>query len=284
MQIHLFSIIYLDADEHPDLNLYKHQINHYTNLGIKPENFHIIPGGTGSHDIYLKEFRTINEANNIPNLSLVNKSYDVIEHEKLYRKWRTRIDLNDWVIKCDPDEFYTYGNFNNIQECIKYIEDNEKIGIVGMVVDCISSDNILHEVEYPKSLQTQFPKRTITNLLVGSVCTKVLVNKNTTKLRHGHHGLINKEYGGRPSWLLPYSQGHMMVATINVDEIFNLDDPKLIITNFKALHYKFTGALLRRNKENKHKDIHGAYNKETANMRGLIKNNKLNVPEKYFIA
>ena len=45
MNIHLFSMISLDENEYPDLNLYRHFIDYYIGLGVDPNNFNIIPCG-----------------------------------------------------------------------------------------------------------------------------------------------------------------------------------------------------------------------------------------------
>ena len=86
MKIHLFSMLCLDENEYPDLNLYRHFIDYYKQLGIESNNFTIIPCGVDKHKKNIKEFQKINTVNDIPNRNLISKKYDVVEANNILLK------------------------------------------------------------------------------------------------------------------------------------------------------------------------------------------------------
>ena len=91
MNIHLFSMMCLDENEYPDLNLYKHFIDYYKQLGIESNNFTIIPCGVSKYENNLKEFQKINTATDLPNHNLISKKYDILPANIFLLKLLTKI-------------------------------------------------------------------------------------------------------------------------------------------------------------------------------------------------
>ena len=274
MKIHLFSILCLDENEYPDLNLYRHFIDYYKQLGIESNNFTIIPCGVDDYEKNFKEFQKINTANNIPNRNLISKKYDIFEAHKILLNWQETINGEDWVLFPDPDEFNNYGRFNNILECAEFLEKNNFYVLRGEFEDRVAEDLVLHKVQYPENLFNQFPKRTnITKHIIEASWAKILLSKAKIELRIGHHD---------PVWNFEKNR----LAILNEVERNSREywkpapilTPKIYQTDFKVCHFKWVESLIYRLKNpNKHKDLYSMFDKDRKKTNEIITGNKFNI-------
>ena len=274
MKIHLFSILCLDENEYPDLNLYRHFIDYYKQLGIESNNFTVIPCGVDNYENNLKEFQKINTVNNIPNRNLISKKYDIFESHKLLLKWQETVDREDWVLFPDPDEFNTYGQFNNILDCARFLEENNFYILQGEFEDRVTEDHVLHKVRYPENLFNQFPKKTnITKHIIRASWNKILLSKAKIEVRIGHHDPVWNFKENRAAFFNEVER--------NSDEYWKLPPEQtsnIYQTDFKACHFKWTESLIHRLKNpNKHKGLYNMFNEDRRKTNEIITGNKFNI-------
>jgi hypothetical protein len=266
MNIFLFSILCLDEDEHPDLELYKHFINYYIDLGIKRENFHIIPCGVDCYKKKFRQFKKINNTHRIPILDLVAKKYDISDSYKLYLKWVEQIDPEDWVIQPDLDEFHDFGNFDKIKDCAQFLQENNYNALRGELLDCISEDLTLREVAYPENLFEQFPIRTtITKHFLSGNIEKILIHKAKINIVPGHHDVLwnpkNENVIEKEDWFDPPPR----------------PTPGVYDTDFKSFHFKWTNVLISRLKNKKQKNLYWQFEDERKRTRDIITGSRFNI-------
>jgi len=296
VNIHLFSMISLDENEYPDLNLYRHFIDYYIKLGVDPNNFNIIPCGRkkaekrvklyspdlcyNTYHKNLDEFRKINDQNNIPNLELVSKKYDIQKAHDILIKWQWTIDDEDWIILPDADEFNDYGPFNTIPECANFLEENNYSALRGSFEDRVAEDLILHKVRYPEDLFEQFSKKaSITRYVIGATWTKILLFKAKVEVGIGHHDVV---------WVPAVNSAERKKVNINRHDedywnyfyapkptpgVYDPDD--IDHSRFKVRHFKWTDTLIHRLKNpNKHNELYYLFNKDRRVTKGIITDNK----------
>jgi len=274
MKIHLFSMLCLDENEYPDLNLYRHFIDYYKQLGIESNNFTIIPCGVTDYEKNLKEFQKINTVNNIPNRNLISKKYDIYKANEILLTWQKTLHKEDWVLFPDPDEFNNYEHFNSIPSCAEFLEKNNYYALEGEFEDRIANDLVLHKVQYPENLFDQFPKKaSITRYIIGACWKKILLSKAKTHLRVGHHYVVWNSKKERPA---------------TIDEIEYRGDeyweyppnptPKVYQTDFKVCHFKWTDCLIHRLKNpNKHTDLYEVFNIDREKTKKILTDNRFNI-------
>jgi len=253
MKIYLFTLICLDEDEYPDLIFYEHFIKHYENVGINVKHFHIIPCGTGTHKQNFNIFKKINRKYGIRNLNLVNKQHDMIECFNIFDTWRSGIDKNNWIVKCDPDELYDYGHFNGIYDCANYLLKNKFTAIRGEMLDCVDADRILKEVIPDEDIFSQFPLRSkITLHMLHQNHYKILMARPYIELIWGHHNTLCAMSGIHP---------------------------KTFESGFFAFHFKWTNILIKRYDEQKRTEdeqMCPGFKDEVINQKNIITDGKLN--------
>jgi len=286
MKVQLFSIICLDEDEYPDLNLYRHFIDHYKSLGIKNEHFNIIPCGVDSYKENFEKFKNINSRHNIPTLELLPKKYDIKESHKIYLNWRDKLDPEEWVIRPDPDEFNDYGPFDKIQDCVQYLEENNYQALQGELMDCVAEDLVLHKVQYPENLFMQFPIRAnITKFFINSLTDKLLLFKAKVEFQQGHHHVVwnpKREAMAKSEDIIWDEKASISGLKIryNTSEYWNRPPsptPGIYETNFKAFHFKWTDVLVRRLENTQHKNLYISFDEDRKTTNDIIKGNKFNI-------
>ena len=273
MKIHLFSILCLDENEYPDLNLYRHFIDYYKKLGIHSNNFTIIPCGVDKYKKNLKQFQKINTANGIPSRNLISKKYDIVEANNILLKWQTTLPKEDWVLFPDQDEFNDYGHFNNIPDCVKFLEKNNYYALEGDFEDRVARDLILHKVQYPENLFEQFPKGVqITKGIIHASWKKILLSKAKIELRIGHHFVVWNSKKEQPAAL------NEIKCSKQYWEYPPVPTPNVYESNFKVYHFKWTESLIHRLKNpNKHTDLYSMFNEDRDNTNQIITDNKFNI-------
>jgi hypothetical protein len=274
MKIYLFSMLCLDENEYPDLNLYRHFIDYYKKLGIESDRFTIIPCGGNRYEKNLEEFQKINTANNIPNHNLISKKYDIFNANEILLKWQKKIDKEDWVLFPDPDEFNNYGGFDDILTCAKFLEENNYYALEGEFEDRVANDLILHKVQYPKNLFNQFPKKTnITKRIITASWKKILLSKAKVELRVGHHFVIWNSKKSRPAFL-----GEVQYRGDEYWKWPPVPASYVYQSNLKVCHFKWTESLIHRlQNPNKHKNLYSMFNKDREKTKSIITNNKFNI-------
>jgi len=267
MNIHLFSTICLDEDEYPDLNLYRHYIDHYKKLGIQDENFHIVPCGVDSYKETFEDFEQINKQNNILTLDLVPKKYDVWKSHYIYLEWYKKINPDDWIVRPDPDEFNDYGHFNTIQDCATYLEKNNYKALRGSLMDRVSKDLYLNKVRYPDELFAQFPvQANITKHALSATWEKLLLFKATVPIRPGHHDMI-----WNPDKIkITQKSKQYWVRTPR-------PTPGIYDTNFKVFHFKWTSTLVDRLNNIKHKNLYSSFSRDKEKTNNIITGDRFNI-------
>ena len=281
MDIHLFSMMCLDENEYPDLNLYKHFIDYYKQLGIESNKFTIIPCGVDNYENNFEEFQEINNTHNIPNLNLISKKYDIFEANNILLKWQETIDKEDWILFPDPDEFMEYGRFDNIPRCVEFLEKNNYYALRGEFEDRITNNLILRKVEYPENLFNQFPKRaSITKYIIGASCLKILVSKAKIELRIGHHDILWNTKKKRPALLsdnlLRTDPEYWLYSPLPAPTVYN--GIKEYDPSFKVYHFKWTESLIHKLKNpNKHMNLYNMFNEDRKRTNEIITGNKFNI-------
>ena len=273
MKIHLFSMLSLDENEYPDLNLYKHFIDYYKQLGVDCRNFTIIPCGIANYKENFEEFREINAIHGIPNLDLISKKYDILPANIFLLKWQETINKEDWILFPDPDEFMEYGHFDNIPHCAEFLEKNNYYALRGEFEDRVANDRVLRQVEYPEDLFDQFPKGAgITRYFVGAAWTKILLSKAKLELRIGHHDIFWNAKQNRPVFL------NDKICRDDPEYWEDCTTHRRYDTTFKVYHFKWTEALIHRLKNpNKHTDLYSMFNEDRDNTNQIITDNKFNI-------
>ena len=265
MKVRLFTLLCLDEDEHPDLNLYRHFIDHYKDIGIASKNFYVVPCGVDSFKENFEEFKEINNQHQIPNLKLITKKWDMDESYNIYLNWCKEINPEDWVTRPDQDEFNDYGRFDKIQNCAEYLERNNYTALRGELLDCISADLILHKVKYPNNLFEQFPIRTnLTKHALSAESDKILLFKAKVNFQPGHHSIV-------------WNPDKLKLT----DEQFWAKPPRptpgVYDTKFKSFHFKWTSVLIDRLKNKDQKNMYSTFDRERKKTKNIISGDRFNI-------
>ena len=134
-------------------------------------------------------------------------------------------------------------------------------------MDRISRDLILHEVRYPDNLFTQFPIRAnLTKHVLSATWEKLLLFKAKVPIRPGHHDMV---------WN-PKNED----LTQKVDQYWvraPRPTPGIYDTNFKVFHFKWTSVLVDRLKNEKHKKLYSAFERDRRKTNNIINGNKFNI-------
>jgi len=268
MKIYLFSYIRLNEEEQSDLNLYRHFLDYYINLGIIPKNIFILPYGDKNYKNNFEEFQQINESKRVPNQKLITECYNYVKSHDEYVNWCKNINRSDWVIKCEMDEFYDYGQFCTVREAATFLQKNKYVGLRGKMIDCLADDHTLPEVSYPEDLFNQFPKTVrLTELIIRSNINKVMLNKAYVELMIGHHEF---EY---TNW--KKTEDTMVYTTTwSKKKIVCHEQPTYI-----AYHFKWIKNLTQRVKLNKKRNLTGQsdFNEDNLTVSDFLEKDKINL-------
>lgn len=179
-----------------DLPLLPHFLRHYHELGVRPENMHVILNTPNPDDGAIAEARAILDAAGtaLPKLWIAPYTSDSM--------WAQRRALQqevarpeDWVLSADVDEFHEYPT--SLPKFLDWCAARDIDCVHGPFIDRLSGDGALNPVQPQPSLWEQFPLR-------GDVACSVRRNEGkdywhgTVKLMVMRGRLLPKRGGHQP--------------------------------------------------------------------------------------
>jgi hypothetical protein len=116
-----------------------------------------------------------------------SSEFDVMETWQIRQDALGKLPRNAWVMTPDMDEFFAFPV--NIERLAEYFccigVDNQ----LGYLLDCVSCDGALSDVDCDHPLDCQFPIRTRLTQKIGAGDGKVVLWQNWLTSKWGHHAV-----------------------------------------------------------------------------------------------
>ena len=179
MKIYLTTCFSLDFD----LPLLRHFIEHYLSIGIQPENFLFVLNVFKDKGNLQKGLKILSEYNIFP------KDIWCYEYESEEKWQRVHMVLNkhvkqeDWVIHPDSDEFFQLPH--HLNQIVSAMNHQGINAVQGFLIDRLSSDGKIKDVDSNKSLNDQFPAKANLTNLIGLAGVKLMMYKGNLRANNG---------------------------------------------------------------------------------------------------
>lgn len=174
-----------------DLPLLKHFIKHYTDLGIKPENFLLVLN-------VFKDITKLREGIKIlKDFKITPKDVWNGEYESR-EKW-ARVDAvlsehvkpDDWVVHPDSDEFISFPA--KLDYLVKRMREQKLNAAQGFLIDRLAADGKIKDVVDDEPLDIQFPVKANLSNLIGIAGIKLVLYRGNLRANNGS-GQIHENY------------------------------------------------------------------------------------------
>ena len=97
------------AADYDGATILRHWVNHYMDLGVKPENFLVVVNSkTGRRTAEVEACTSILDSHGISYVLWLSQ-YSSEDMYKFRLELQEKVDVNDWIIHADSDEFHYYG-------------------------------------------------------------------------------------------------------------------------------------------------------------------------------
>ena len=186
MKVFLTACFSLDFD----LPLLRHFINHYIQLGIKPNNFLLVLNVFKHRENLDKGLGILAEYGIFPKDIWC---YEYESHEKWQRVHMVlskHVSENDWIIHPDSDEFFQFPV--PLQDMLPAMDQQGFNAAQGFLVDRLSEDGKVKDIVDDISLADQFPARANFANLIGLTGVKLMLYKGNMRANNGS-GQIHQE-------------------------------------------------------------------------------------------
>ena len=133
-----------------------HFIEHYLNIGINKENFLIILNTSSMASAALASALDTLQQRGIEPKTIWAGEYTSAEKQaRIALLLDHNVSVTDWVVHADADEFHEYPR--SLHELIAEFDGNQINTVQGRLVDRITSDGSLKEVDTAPPIWDQFP-------------------------------------------------------------------------------------------------------------------------------
>lgn len=197
-KIYLTSVLGLDFD----LDLLPHFVEHYLDLGIKPENFLLVLNCFKYPENLQKAIQVLE------NYGIKPKDLWTSEYES-EEKWRrvnhvlsTNILKEDWVVHPDFDEFHVFPK--SLNDVILEFEEKGINAVQGILLDRVSKDKKVKNITKEPSVWQQFPLETCFSKLLKLGGVKLMLykgylraNNGSAKVHDKFQNIVKYPYGNK---------------------------------------------------------------------------------------
>jgi len=195
--------------------LLHHWVHHYLDLGVRPEHFLVVINSkAGKRTKEVDECAKILDDKGIGYVLWLTQYSSEIMY-KYRMELQTKVDVEDWIIHADNDEFHHYGG----KSVVDFLEDMEQKGINevrGQYIDRVSLTGELEPLKFEPTLFIQFPLWCqVIKKVAGGRDFKTMAYKGMWRTDRGNHQVI------RPARALGYIGGTTRGAE-NAEDLYHL--------------------------------------------------------------
>ena len=170
--------------------LLKQFVHHYTDLGIKPENFLVVINSKSG--FRTREFDAC--AQILDNLGIPYHEWLTQYSSEVMYKHRMqlleKVPPTDWIVHADNDEFHSYGG----KSVIDFLKEMDKKGyneVRGTYVDRVSKSGELSKLKEEPGMFQQFPLRcSVIKTVAGGRDFKTMAYKGYWRTDRGNHQVL----------------------------------------------------------------------------------------------
>ena len=234
-RIRLVSCIGVDLE----LALLPFFLDHYIELGIQPEDVHLIFNASDAASANLDRADALARERRV---AVGERWIAPYTSEAMWaerRALQARVARpGDWIVNADVDEFHRYPA--PLAKVIEYLRERRLGALQGVMIDRLAVDGALHTVRNGRPLEEQFPVRADVSLsVIGTGEThgvagtiKLMVHRHDVEPRRGGHTVLGGEKAA----------GYAAGARLSVFPHARRPDWRGAYP-FQVDHYKWTGTL-----------------------------------------